>query len=168
MILELMENSIAYDYDKTIEARDIHIQFLRLLYRRNSRHNFPLKYFFAVWINPFNSDKCTELLNANDGFVRQFGRDCLRLAHEGYAGEINLAKKEIRMKIYWLLIANRYWVERKVMEKDFGHTYRHVGPVYLARFLKKIGLDMRQDGSGRFDPEQLRKKRVMGNPQYSS
>ena len=100
MILELLENLLAYDYDKTIEARDIHMQFLRLLYRRNSIHNFPLKYFFAVWINPFNSDKCTELLNANDVFVRQFGRDCLRLANEGYTAEMNLAKQAIRMKIY--------------------------------------------------------------------
>jgi hypothetical protein len=43
-----------------------------------------------------------------------------------------------------------------------------VGPVYLARFLKKMGLDMRQEGNGRFEINQLRRNRVMGNPQYQS
>jgi hypothetical protein len=56
----------------------------------------------------------------------------------------------------------------KVIEKDFGHTYRHIGPVYLARFLKKMGLEMRPEGNGRFDINQLRRNRVMGNLQYRS
>jgi hypothetical protein len=100
MILELVENSIAYDYDKTIEARDNLAIFFGHLHRRNSRHNFPLKDYFAEWINPFNFHKCTELLNADDVFVRQFGRECLRFANEGYTAEMNLAKQAFRMKIY--------------------------------------------------------------------
>ncbi len=77
-----------------------------------------------------------------------------------------MTKQAIRMKIHELLIAKRYWAELKVMEINFGHTYRHVSPVYLARFLKKMGLDMRRDGRGRFDTSQTRKNRVMDNPQY--
>jgi hypothetical protein len=81
---------------------------------------------------------------------------------------MNLVKKEYRRVSNQFLIANRYWLEKKLMGQKFDHKYRHVGPVFLARLLKKIGLDMGADGNGRFDDSQLKKSTLMNNPLYGT
>jgi hypothetical protein len=90
----------------------------------------------------------------------------MELHQEGFTMEMNLVKKEHRRVCYQFLIANRYWLEQKVMGQYFEPKYCQVGPVFLARLLKKIGLDMGPNGAGRFDNSQLRKSTLMNNPLY--